>query len=259
MDIRAHNSEAWDQQVATGNVWTQPVSEQDINAARNGQWHVQLTTTRPVPAAWFGPIQGLRILCLASGGGQQGPILAAAGAQVTVFDNSPAQLEQDRKVAQACGLDLALQEGDMADLSRFDDGSFDLVFNPVSSCFIPDLAPVWQGCFRVLKSGGRLLSGHMNPAFYVFDFPVAEANGQLIPKYPLPYSDLSSLSAQEVQTMQRDNEPFEFSHTLEALLGGQMEAGFLVSGFYEDRFAPEAEDALSHWMPTLFASCAVRP
>jgi len=30
--------------------------------------------------------------CLASGGGQQGPVLAAAGAHVTVFDNSPRQL-----------------------------------------------------------------------------------------------------------------------------------------------------------------------
>ena len=40
-----------------------------------------------MPADWFGDLAGAPVLCLASGGGQQGPLLAAAGARVTVFDN----------------------------------------------------------------------------------------------------------------------------------------------------------------------------
>ena len=50
----------------------------------------------PVPRHWFpASIKGTALLCLASGGGQQGPVLAAAGADVTVFDTSPRQLGRD--------------------------------------------------------------------------------------------------------------------------------------------------------------------
>jgi hypothetical protein len=56
------------------------------------------------------------ICSLASGGGQQGPILAAAGAKVTVLDNSPRQLEQDRLVAFRHALPVTTVEGDMAEI-----------------------------------------------------------------------------------------------------------------------------------------------
>ena len=85
------------------------------------------------------------MLCLASGGGQQGPILAAAGANVTVFDNSPRQLAQDRLVADREGLAIETVLGDMADLSAFPDARFDLIVHPVSNVFVPDVRP----------SGGR--------------------------------------------------------------------------------------------------------
>ena len=96
MDIRKYNRSAWDQEVDRGNKWTLPVSDEEIAAARVGGWDIVLTPTKPVPKEWFPELEGLDVLCLASGGGQQGPILAAAGASVTVFDNSPKQLEQDR-------------------------------------------------------------------------------------------------------------------------------------------------------------------
>lgn len=56
--------------------------------------------TKSIPKNWFPTLEGLKILCLASGGGQQGPILAAAGADVTVVDISQKQLEQDIYVAK---------------------------------------------------------------------------------------------------------------------------------------------------------------
>ena len=121
MNIPKHNRSAWDRQVETGNKWTVPVSPEVISAARQGRWSVMLTPKKPVPHEWFGEIGGVRVLCLASGGGQQGPVLAAAGAVVTVLDNSPAQLAQDRYVAEREGLRLDLQLGEMTDLSRFDD------------------------------------------------------------------------------------------------------------------------------------------
>ena len=94
-------------------MWTVPVSPDVIAAARLGQWSVVLTPHKPVPREWFGPINGASVLCLASGGGQQGPVLAAAGAKVTVLDNSPAQLAQDQDVAERAGLKLALHLGEM--------------------------------------------------------------------------------------------------------------------------------------------------
>ncbi|MGK3885416.1 class I SAM-dependent methyltransferase, partial [Enterococcus faecium] len=75
-DIRAYNREAWDRQAAAGNRWTVPVGPEVIAAARRGDWGVVLTPSRPVPREWFPPLDGLNVLCLASGGGQQGPVLA---------------------------------------------------------------------------------------------------------------------------------------------------------------------------------------
>jgi hypothetical protein len=91
-DILLHNRRTWDRQVEHGNPWTVPVSSEAVARARNGDWSIVLAPTKPVPSEWFPPLVGLDVLCLASGGGQQGPILAAAGANVTVFDNSPARL-----------------------------------------------------------------------------------------------------------------------------------------------------------------------
>ena len=123
LDVRAYNRAAWDQEVARGNRWTVPVRNEAIAAARQGEWDILLTPSRPVPRAWFPELEGADVLCLASGGGQQGPILAAVGARVTVLDNSPKQLDQDRRVARRHALPLTAVEGDMADLSRFSNGS----------------------------------------------------------------------------------------------------------------------------------------
>ena len=89
----------------------------------------------------------------------QGPILAAAGADVTVFDNSPLMLATDRSVAARDSLQIRTVEGDMADLSQFSDSSFDLIVHPVSNTFVPDVRPVWKEAFRVLRQDGALLSG----------------------------------------------------------------------------------------------------
>ncbi len=113
IDTRSYNREAWDRQVAEGNMWTRPVTAEQIEAARRGEWSVVLIGLTPTPREWFPPtLSGVELLCLASGGGQQGPILAAAGASVTVFDNSPAQLARDREVSEATALLLHRHDAD---------------------------------------------------------------------------------------------------------------------------------------------------
>jgi SAM-dependent methyltransferase len=250
---------AWDKEVKRGNKWTVPVSEVVIAAAKQGQWEILLTPSQPVPRAWFPDLEGLEVLCLASGGGQQGPILAAAGAKVTVLDNSPKQLEQDRLVAERQALPVTTVEGDMADLSMFSNQNFDLILHPVSNIFVPDVRPVWQAAFRILRRGGVLLAGFPNPAVYLFDYDLADRSGILQVKYALPYSDLTSLTPAERQQHIETGTPLEFSHTLEDQIGGQLEAGFLLTGFYEDAYGEEENDPLTSYMPTFIATRAVKP
>jgi SAM-dependent methyltransferase len=254
MDIRAYNREKWDLQVEQGNPWTIPANPERIAAARKGEWSVRLTEQKFVPRSWFPhDLHGLDILCLASGGGQQGPILAAAGANVTVFDNSPRQLEQDRKVAKREGLVLITVEGDMRDLSDFGDGCFDLVFHPISNVFCPEVRPVWREVFRVLRPGGILLAGFGNPAMFIFDGPQA-MKGEFEVKYHLPF-DATQLTEEERHHEFGEDSPLEFSHSLEEQIGGQLEVGFVLTGFYEDQQA----SPLGQYMPAYIATRAIKP
>jgi SAM-dependent methyltransferase len=244
--------------VQKGNKWTVPVSPDVIARARRGDWQIVLTPTKPVPADWFPPLQGLNVLCLASGGGQQGPVLAAAGANVVVLDNSPLQLQQDRFVAERDGLTIRTVEGDMRDLSLFAAGSFGLIFHPVSNTFVPDVRPVWRECFRVLCKGGVLLAGFMNPAVYLFDYALADSTGILQVKYRLPYSD-DDLPEAERKKRIGEGQPFEFSHTLQEQIGAQLEAGFILTGFFEDGPPPGKSEPAATYMAECIATRAVKP
>ena len=162
MDIVEYNRQSWNRQSASGESrWCEPVDTATINAARRGNWQLILTPNRNVPGSWFGDIRGKRVLCLASGGGQQAPVLAAAGASVTSFDASEEQLEKDAFVAGRDNLPLAIERGDMADLSRFADASFDLIFHPVANVFACEIQPVWRGVENLLPHFSRVEgSGH---------------------------------------------------------------------------------------------------
>src|SRR5919109_1924536 len=234
MDIRSYNREAWNREVEGGeNRWSQPVDSETIAKARQGEFSILLTENIPVPHKWFPPLNGADALCLASGGGQQGPILAAVGANVTVFDNSPAQLKQDQLVAQRESLSLRTVEGDAADLSMFADESFDLVINPVSTVFMPDVRAVWRECYRVLHPGGILMTGSMKPVHYIFDLYKAD-EGILEVAHSIPYSDLTSIPREELEEHMAKGLPIEFGHSLTDLIGGQCDAGFVITDMYED-------------------------
>ncbi len=257
MDIRAYNRAAWDKAVEDKSPWSIPVGPEVTAAARRGDWQIILTPTLPVPRTWFPEdLHGVDVLCLASGGGQQGPVLAAAGATVTVLDNSPRQLAQDRYVAGRDGLTLRTVEGDMRDLSIFADESFDLIVHPTSNLFVPDVRPVWREAFRVLRPGGSLLSGFLNPITYIFDLRKADEEGVLEVKYRIPFSDLTSTSDAERQRLIEEGAAMEFGHTLDDQIGGQIDAGFVITGFYEDRWP---DFVLDQYIATFIATRAVKP
>ncbi|HEX6280328.1 MAG TPA: class I SAM-dependent methyltransferase [Pyrinomonadaceae bacterium] len=254
-----YNSAAWDKCSESKDQWTVPVDSFVIEEARRGRWSVRLTPFRSVPPNWFGDnVIAKDVLCLASGGGQQAPILAAAGANVTSFDNSARQLQADQFVAERDELKIDLQQGDAADLSRFESESFDLIFHPCSNLFIPRLQPVWDECFRVLRRGGRLLVGFTKPEIFIFDQFEEDRSGDLIVKYSLPYSDEGSLSPDELNVFLKEQRPLEFSHTLEEQIGGQALAGFYIIDLFEDKWN-DPNRTIDRYMSAFVATLATKP
>lgn len=226
MNYQEENARTIDRWVAEGWEWGVPVTHEQYAAALRGEWDVLLTPTKPVPHAWFGGLKGKRVLGLASGGGQQIPIFAALGAEVTVLDYSEKQLESERLVAAREGYAVDVVRADMTKPLPFADGSFDLVFHPVSNCYVEQVKPIFKECFRVLRPGGALLGGYDNGVNYlVNDDETAIVN-------TLPFNPLKNPA--QMQQLRDTDCGVQFSHTMEEQLGGQLEAGFRLTGLYED-------------------------
>jgi ubiquinone/menaquinone biosynthesis C-methylase UbiE len=253
MDVPTHNRRAWDRMAEERSEWSSPADPELIEFARQGEVALYITPSRPCPQDWLPEFPGKYVLCLAAGGGHQGPILAAAGARVIVLDNSPKQLALDSEVARRENLVLETVTGDMTDLSIFPDSSFDIIANPVSNLYVHDVRKVWREAYRVLKKDGVILAGFMNPAFYMFDRDQMDQEGILQVKNPLPYSDIESLSEEGRRKMEKEEWPLEFSHSLEYQIGGQIDAGFVITGLYEDR---DPRSALFDFMPVYIATRA---
>lgn len=255
-EVLQYNRDAWDRLASQGNQWTVPATAESVHLARMGEPKIVLTPKKIVPKEWLMPLAGKDVLCLAGGGGQQAPILAAAGANVTTLDNSQAQLDQDLLVAKRESLSIKTVLGLMDDLSAFAEQSFDLIVHPCSNSFTPDVRAVWREAFRVTRPGGSIISGFTNPAYYLFDYRKAQ-QGNLVVKHKIPYSDLQSLSEAERQHFIDEGEPLEFGHTLADQIGGQLAAGFSLADMYEDNW-PEGAGAAADYFDPFIATRSVR-
>lgn len=223
-EINARTIDSW---VKEGWEWGQAIDHATFQAAKNGVWDVKLTPTKFVPHEWFGTLQGKKILGLASGGGQQMPIFAALGADCTVLDYSEEQLKSERIVAQREGYPIEIIRGDMTKRLPFADESFDLIFHPVSNCYVEEVKPIWKECCRILKPAGILLAGMDNAINYLFD---GEAEREVVNF--LPFNPLKN--PEQMRQLEQSNGGVQFSHTLEEQIGGQLEAGFRLTHLYED-------------------------
>ncbi len=251
-DYTKINAQTWDVWARGGCEWSVPVSHEEYAAAQKGEWGVYLTPCKTVPKEWFLPLQGARLLGLASGGGQQMPVFTALGARCTVFDYSDVQLESERQVALREGYAIDIVKGDMTQRLPFADESFDMVFHPVSNCYIEDVYPVWKECFRVLRKGGVLLAGFDNGLNFLFedDNPLTVVN-------KLPFNPLR-MEESRYRQMVEQYEGVQFSHTMEEQIGGQLKAGFVLTDLIEDRDRPGGAK-IGEYAPQYIATRAVKP
>lgn len=222
-DINAATIDKW---IKDGWEWGRPISHEEYMRAARGEWDVLLTPTRKVPHEWFGELHGKKILGLASGGGQQMPIFAALGADCTVMDYSQQQIASERAVAEREGYDIRIIRGDMTKPLPFSDGEFDIIFHPVSNCYVKEVKPIWRECYRILKKGGILLSGTDHYLNYIVD---ADENKII---NSLPFDPLTN--AEHRKQLELADAGMQFSHTLEEQITGQLEAGFTLLDLYED-------------------------
>ena len=248
MAYQDDNAAAITRWVEDGWEWGQPISHETYIAALHGQWDVLLTPTKAVPHAWFGALRGKKVLGLASGGGQQMPIFAALGAECTVLDYTPVQLESEKLVAEREGYRIEIVRGDMTKPLPFGDGRFDLIFHPVSNCYAEEVRPIFRECCRILKPGGILLCGLDNGINYVFN----EAETEIVDS--LPFDPLKNPAQMARLNIQEDG--VQFSHTLEEQIGGQLEAGFRLTHVYEDTNG--TGNLHDHGIPSFWATRAVK-
>jgi len=223
-DINEKTINKW---IEEGWEWGKPISHELYQDALNGKWNVLLTPTVYVPHSWFPPLKNINLLGLASGGGQQMPIFSALGAKCTVLDYSSKQLESEQMVANREGYHINIIKADMTKPLPFLDESFDFIFHPVSNSYIKDVKPVFKECYRILKKGGILVSGLDNGINYLFD---DEHESMIIQKLPFDPTKDKNLYDKSI----KNDWGIQFSHTLEEQLGGQLEAGFILTHLYED-------------------------
>jgi SAM-dependent methyltransferase len=222
------------------------------------------------PYGVMGSVEGKDVLCLASGGGQQSAAFGLLGARVTVYDLSETQLSRDAEAAAHYGLSVNTIQGDMRDLARFADDSFDVVWQAHSINFVPDARGVFEGVARVLRAGGLYRVACHNP--FVMGTDERDWNGEC---YPLkrPYVDGVEVEYEDSRWTVWDRHgdtrmvegPKEFRHALGTMVNGLVGSGFLILGLWEEESedqtaAPGTWDHFKLIAPASFTIwCALRP
>ena len=239
-EISRANSRAWDKEEETGSWWSKIVEEDLITKAKEGNLELRVTTERTVPESWSKRLKDKKVLVLCGGGGQQTPLIAAYGADVTSLDISENQIKKDREALSRYSLEAKTIVGDVLSLP-FEEESFDAVVNPISLNFVSNLDKAYSEIDRVLKKGGIFMMGIANPVLYIFDEKKMEK--KLKVKYTLPFSSDRSLSEKEYRKRIVRRDTIEFSHTLESIITPLLRRGFVIEDFFSDRALSEPTDS----------------
>jgi ubiquinone/menaquinone biosynthesis C-methylase UbiE len=193
-------------------------------------------------------VVGKSVLCLAGGGGQQSAVYGLLGADVTVFDLTPEQLEADRRAAEHYGYSIQTIQGDMRDLSALSTAYFDRVHQPISTLFIPDLRELYAGVARVLKPGGLYHSQYAVPLLYMAETKPWDSEGYTL-HVTQPYVRGAILETEDGKLNFAEGQSFsEFHHLLSDIINGQIAAGLAIRGVWENP-RPDAGPRLDQLTP----------
>ena len=221
--ISNYNRARWNALVRANALFTRPALHLDATTARQ----------RIDSEGLLGELTGKRVLCLASGGGQQSVAFALLGALVTVYDLSDAQLERDQEAAAHYGVTIETVQGDMRDLSHFADDSFDIVYHPYSINFVPEIDRVFAEVARVLRNGGMYHLHFANPFFSGMTAQDWDGQGYAL-KHPYINGDEITYQDQDWVYNRSENPgetilpPREYRHTLSTIVNGLAAHGFVI-------------------------------
>ena len=191
-------------------------------------------------AGWLGgSIRGWHVLCLAAAGGRHSALYHAAGALVTVLDISDGMLELDRRVSQELRFNVRLIQGTMLDMHMLRDAEFDLVIQPVSTCYVSNVSRVFSEVSRVLKPNGLYVSQHKQPINLQASLKTRQN------KYWID-TELGGVAiaakADEPSPL-REPSTREIAHSLESILGGICRNGMVIEEIHEPNHANLDSDA----------------
>jgi SAM-dependent methyltransferase len=216
------NERLWDNEVRRGCGWTVPWLDLDVALLRECAAGKQEELPPPLdtlhPPCILAGVKGKDVLCLASSGGQQSAVFGLLGARVTSVDVSSGQLDGDRTAAAHYGYGIRTVHGDMRALDELADNSFDLVYQPESMCYMPDVARVFAEVARVLRPGGRYRTILGDPALFVVEW-----DGK---HYYLaaPFDE---------RVNHRDDGGIEYRHTVPDIFNGLLDAGLALERVYD--------------------------
>jgi SAM-dependent methyltransferase len=207
------NKTAWDRMAARGSRFARIATDEEclhpLQTLDGRGW---------LPAS----VHGLDVLCLAAGGGWQSVLYAE-------------MLRQDIEQARRRNVSVQVFERSMHDLSVFSDASFDIVHQPVSTCYVPDVTAVYGEVARVLRDGGLYISQHKQPtSLQIVERDACNRYVVGVKYYhqgPLP--PVGDNSYREAGTV-------EFLHRWEDLVGGLCRAGLLIEDLREPCRADES-------------------
>lgn len=236
-DVYTYNIDRWEALAKANALFTRPNLELDRDSAR-----AYLDLER---LGLDVDLVGMRVLCLASGGGQQSAAFALLGADVTVLDISPSQLERDKAAAEHYGATVACVQGDMRDLSVFAENAFDIVWHPYSLNFVPDARVVFHEVGRVLREGGLYHLMCANPFFAGVTHRDWNGEGYTV---KVPYEDEVVTSYPDQEWVYDPNmadgpiqEPKEYKQTMSRIMNSLIGEGFVLGYFAEvSGWYPEA-------------------
>jgi len=232
MSFAQRNRAAWDRLVRAGSQFAKVATDEQcrdpLQALDGRGW---------LPTS----VRGLDVLCLAAGGGWQSILYAAAGANVTVVDLSPEMLKKDEQEASRRNYKVRVVEASMDNLQMFADECFDIVHQPVSTCYVPDVTAVYREIARVLRDDGLYISQHKQPT----SLQITERDERHRYVLGLRYYQDSSLPLVEDESY-RESGTVEFLHRWEELVGGLCRSGFVIEDLTEP-YRGDPQAPLGSW------------